>query len=170
MMRIGWFFVLTTTVAVSTANAAQRRAQGSPLEEKKVAVVIAMKANGAAYNFSGQAVCEHIPVGSIYNVPAERWSARHDDNGRNLNFTLWHPLAGKGDMVTLSISIGGKKYDVNTVKSPQATGDSGSANVKLTPAGGGGTFIIDATTASGAKLNGTIKCESFTMPEPVAGD
>ena len=73
-------------------------------------------------------------------------------------------------MVTLSISVGGKRYDVSTVKSPQATQASGSASVKFASQGGGATFTVDATTASGAKLNGTIKCESFTMPEPVAGD
>jgi hypothetical protein len=126
--------------------------------------------DGAAYNFNGQAVCEHMPRGSIYNVPAERWSARLDDNGRSLNFTLWHPLAGSTDMMTLSISVGGKRYDVSTVKSSQATQASGSANVKLMPSGDGVTFSVDATTASGAKLNGTIKCESFTTPEAVAGD
>ena len=95
MMRIFCFVVLTTIVGLSTANGAQRRPQNSPLEEKKVSVVIALKVNGAPYNFTGQAVCEHIPRGSIYNIPAERWSARHDDNGRSLNFTLWHPSAGR---------------------------------------------------------------------------
>ena len=36
-MRIAWFFVLTTTIALSTAHAGQRRPQGAPLEEKRSA-------------------------------------------------------------------------------------------------------------------------------------
>jgi hypothetical protein len=71
-------------------------------------------------------------------------------------------------MVTLNVSMGGKRYDVSTVKSPQ--GPAGSGGVKLAPEGAGGTFTVDATTASAAKITGTVKCGAFMASETVAGN
>jgi hypothetical protein len=114
-------------------------------------------------------MCEHVPQGSIYDTVAERWSVRQQGTGRNLNLNLWHPLAGAADMVTMSVSTGGKRHDVDTVKKPQSNQTTGSANVKFVPQGNGGTFSIDATASSGAKISGTIKCDAFTAVTPVAG-
>jgi hypothetical protein len=73
-------------------------------------------------------------------------------------------------MVTLAITSGGKRHDVNTVKNPRATATAGSGNVRLASKGAGGVFTLDATAASGAKISGTVACERFTVPELVAGD
>jgi len=127
-----------------------------------------LKAGGVAYDFTGPATCEHSPNGSIYNVVAERWSVRHSDGTRQLNLNLWHPLTGGQDMVTLSISTGGKRYDVDTVKGPSVQ-TSGTGTARFAAAGNGGTLTIDAATASGAKITGSVKCDAFTSAEVAGG-
>lgn len=161
------FVFLSAALIWSTAASAQRRLPGS--QEKKVGVAIDLNVNGIPYTFKGEASCNHLAKGSIYGVVAERWSVRHDDTGRNINFSLWRPTSGAGDMVTLNVFMGGKRYDVSTVKSAQE-GSSGSGAVKLTTQGAGGAFAIDVSTAAGAKITGTVKCDAFPPAHAVAGD
>ena len=163
-----WFLVAALMVPIVAA--AQRRVPGTTVQEPKVPTAIALKAGAASYNFTGQASCEHAARGSIYDTVAERWSVRHNDNGRNVNLNLWRPTGGSGDMVTFSMSVGGKRYDVDTVKKPQPAKTSGSGTVRFAPEGTGGTFTVDLTTNSGDKITGMMKCQSFTAPEAVAGD
>jgi hypothetical protein len=169
-MRVVPSLFVILVVALMTSTVAQRRPLGTTEKQKTVGVAIAMKVDGASYNFNGQAVCEHLAKGSIYDTPAERWSVRHDEKGRNVNLTLWRPLTGVGDMATLAVSIGGKSYNVGTVRGPRAPQPAGSVNVKFARQGSGGAFTIDARTASGASLSGAIKCDAFTAPEIVAGN
>jgi hypothetical protein len=157
---------LCVMLTCSMTASAQRRVAGP--QEKKVGVAIDLRVGGTPYVFKGEAMCEHLAQGSIYDIVAERWSVRQDDAGRNVNFSLWRPTKGAGDMVTLNVSMGGKRYDVSTVKSPQ--GPSGSGSVKLAREGSGGTFTLDLTTASAARITGTVKCDAFTASQPVAGD
>lgn len=165
MRSISVLFV-TAAVMLSAVTSAQRRVPGS--QEKKVGVSIDLKVNGTPYTFKGEASCDHLAKGSIYDIAGQRWSVRHDDNGRSLNLSLWRPANGTGDMMQLNVSLGNKRYDVSTIKSPQ--GPSGSGSVKLATEGTGGTFAIDATTPSAGKITGTIKCDAFPASEAVAGD
>ena len=157
-------------LAIVSPTPAQRRPAGSVPQEAKVGATIALKVAGMAYQFSGQAVCEHLSRGSIYDIPAARWSVRHSDADRDLSLTVWRPQSGGGDMVTLAIAIGGKRHDVNTVKAPKATSVTGSATVTFAPEGKGGTFTLNATAGSGAAVTGTIKCGAFTTPVAVSGN
>src|SRR5688572_25841394 len=165
------FTVLCFAAALTFAApvSAQRRPAGSAPQEASVGATIALDVAGTAYQFSGQAVCQHLLRGSIYDIPAARWSVRHNEAARDLSLTVWRPQSG-GDMVTLAINIGGKRHDVNTVKAPKATSVTGSATVKFAPEGKGGTFTLNATAGSGAAITGTIKCEAFTTPVAVAGN
>jgi hypothetical protein len=165
-MRSIALVILSVALMCSVPASAQRRPTGS--QEKRVGVAIDLKVNGAPYTFKGEASCDHLARGSIYDIVAERWSVQQNDADRSLSFSLWRPTSGAGDMVTLNVSMGGKRYDVSTVKSPQ--GPSGSGSVKLAPESAGGTFTIDATTASAAKITGTVKCNAFTASETVAGN
>jgi hypothetical protein len=158
--------LVSVALTCSIPASAQRRLPGS--QEKKVGVAVDLKVSGTPYVFKGEAMCEHLAQGSIYDIPAERWSVRHDDAGRSMSFSLWRPTKGAGEMVTLNVSSGGKRYDVSTVKSPQ--GPSGSGTVKLAREGAGGTFTVDLTTASAARITGTVKCDAFTASQPVAGN
>lgn len=164
MRAISVLFVSSVLLLSMTASA-QRRLPGS--QEKKVGVSIDLKVNNAPYTFKGEAHCDHLAKGSIYDVIAERWSVRHDDNGRNINLSLWRPAKG-GDMVQLNVSMAGKRYDVSTIKSPQ--GPSGSGSVALVKEGAGGTFTIDVATNSAGKITGTIKCDAFPASAAVAGN
>ena len=164
--------VILTVLGVASMLAplaAQRRPAGPP-QETKVPATINLKVAGAPYTFSGPATCEHLERGSIYDTAAERWSVQQADGARSLSLTVWRPLAGGEDMITLSVSDGAKRADVNTVKGRQQTQTTGSGTVKLAPVGKGGTFTIDAKTTSGGAIAGTITCERFTVSTPVAGD
>lgn len=167
-MRSGSVWILSVALTLPTAASAQRRPPSSAPPASSTNVTIALKAGGTAYDFTGPATCEHAPQGSIYNVVAERWSVRHSDGARQLNLNVWHPLAGGQDMVTLSMSTAGKRYDVDTVKGPSAQ-TSGTGTARVAAAGNGGTFTIDATTASGTKINGSVRCDGFTSPEVAGG-
>jgi hypothetical protein len=165
-MRSISVFIISASLTFSIAASAQRRPAGA--QEQKVGVAIDLKVNGTPYTFKGEASCDHLAKGSIYDIAAERWSVRQDGNGQNLNLSLWRPASGAGDMVQLNIYAGGKRYDVSTIKSPQ--GPSGSGSVKLVTEGSGGTFTVDATTASAVRITGTIKCAAFPPSRAVAGN
>jgi len=157
-------------VAVVTAvlGAQQRRPAGA--QKPTVGVTIALK-GATSYDFSGQGSCTHAPVGSIYNVVAEQWTVEQADGSRSVHLTLWRPKNGSGDMFTLSVSSGGgRPQSVNTVKAPGAPPAEGSGKVTLAPAGKGGTFTVDAKTASGGALAGSIKCDAFTPAIAEGGD
>jgi len=159
-----------TAVMLSMSVAAQRRPPGSAPQEQKVGLSIELRMDSVPYTFKGQGVCQHLAKGSIYDTLAERWSVQHEATGQNMNLTLWRPLKGGGDMVTLSVQSGGKRHDVNTVKGPQATQTTGSGSVRFAPEGAGGTFAVEVTAVSGAKISGSVKCDAFTASEPVAGN
>ena len=172
-MRITQSFTVLCFASALTLVAplsAQRRPAGAAPQEAKVSATISLDVAGAPYQFSGQAVCEHLSQGAIYDIPAARWSVRHNEAARDLSLTVWRPQSGSGDMVTLAVAIGGKRHDVNTVKAPRAPAVTGSATVTFAPEGKGGTFTLKATAGSGAAVTGTIKCAAFTTPEAVAGN
>lgn len=162
--------LLIALAVAATTGAEQRRPMNTPAPDAKVRTEIALKIGAAtSYAFSGQAVCQHLSEGSIYDTPAERWSVIHRDEGRSLNLTLWRPRSGGGAMTTFDVTIGGTRYRINTVRAPQAR-VVGSATVTFAPQGTGGTFTINGTSDSGAKISGTIRCDAFTVPAAVAGE
>jgi hypothetical protein len=73
-------------------------------------------------------------------------------------------------MMSLGVSSGSKSHNVNTVKVGTHTDTQGTGTVKFEPAAQGGTFTIDATAADGAKITGTVKCESFTAATAEGGN
>jgi hypothetical protein len=161
-----FLMMIVAGIAAVTASHQVRVPRGLP-EPQKVPVTIDLTVGADKYQFTGPAVCEHLAVGSIYDTPAERWTVTQDAAGQNLTMTVWRPRAGGENMLTLNISTAGKRYDVNTVRGGTA---SGSGSAKFAAAGKGGTFTIDATSNSGTKIVGTIRCEAFTASTPVAGD
>jgi hypothetical protein len=86
------------------------------------------------------------------------WTVSQNIEGRSAQLTLWR--AKKDATETFSLSVNDKKsVTVSTVRGGQVTG---SGTVKLQPSGKGGTFTIDAKTASGESVTGTIVCPAFT--------
>jgi hypothetical protein len=160
-------FLCCSLSAVSLV--AQRRPPGER-PETTVPVVIEMQVGGGSYTMTGQGTCTHAARASIYDVPAEQWSVRHREGSRSLALTVWRPKGGGGDMLTLAITDGSTSHRVDTVKGGRAPSVSGTGTVTLTPAEKGGTFKMDATTSSGAKISGTVRCEAFTAPIVAGGD
>lgn len=167
VMKASAAFVCCSLCAVPLV--AQRRPPGARTETT-VPVAIQLQVGGGAYTIAGQGTCHHAAQASIYDVPAEQWSVQHRDGSRSLALTLWRPKAGGGDMLSLAVTDGTTSHRVNTVKGGGAQSVSGTGTVTLTPAEKGGTFKVDATTSSGAKITGTVRCEAFTAPVVAGGD
>lgn len=147
-------------LAVAVSAGAQRRAPGER-PDTTVPVTIALKAGAEAYNFTGKATCSHAPRASIYNLLAERWTIDQSEGSRSATLALWHPASGN-DLVSLSLSTGGKRYSVSTIKVGDNGTVEGSGTISLAREGSGGTFTVNATAANGTKITGTIKCDAFT--------
>jgi hypothetical protein len=138
--------------------AAQRRVPG---EKPTVGVIIALNAGTDTYQFKGQARCTHAPKAAIYGVLSERWMVQHSDDSRSATLTLWKPKNGSGEMFSLSISSGSRSRRVTTVKASGAPAPVGSGQVTLAPSASAGTFTVDAKTADGTAITGTITCDAF---------
>jgi hypothetical protein len=113
---------------------------------------IALQIGSQKYVASGQGECKSAPRASIYNIPAALYSVSHRGGKDSLNLTLWRPTDGKPDMLSLSVTSGGKSYLVDTVKDKK-----GSGGARLD----GRTIVVDAVAASGEKISGKIQCRTF---------
>ena len=133
-------------------------------QNKPTTVQIDLRVGSAAYTVSGPGECHATDDASIFNAPAGMKSARHSDATRDLNFTLWR-LAKGGDMITLDLTIGGKRHRVNTLTVAPAANRRGSGGATFQARGTGGVFTFDATADSGARITGQISCPAFAKPE-----
>lgn len=150
-------FVSALALGGFVANlGAQRRAPGqAPVNQT---MQVALTVGGATYQSSQAGKCTHAPVASIFKTMAEMWNVQQNADGRSLSLTLWKPMNGSGEMVTLSVTNANVSHQVNTVRGGEVTG---TGKVTLEKAGAGGTFRVDAKTSSGTPISGTIKCDAF---------
>jgi hypothetical protein len=137
---------------------AQARAQPSAAT---AAPEIALQVGGRKYQASGQGECKSAAQAAIYGVRAAMYSVSHSGEGRSLNFNLWRPQDGAADMISLTLSEGKQRHQVDTVKAGSKKETRGSGKATLAQSGAGATFTLDAVTASGEKVTGTIKCPRF---------
>jgi hypothetical protein len=117
---------------------------------------ISLQIGSQKYNASAQGECKHAPRASIYNIPAALYSVTHRGGKDSLNLTVWQPRDGKPNMISLSVTAGGKSYAVNTVNEKK-----GSGSARVESSGRGGTITLEAVAASGEKITGKIQCRSF---------
>jgi len=170
-MRVVRWVCCGMVVLATVVDAQRRVAPGAASQRSTVPVTIALKNGADTYQFTGQASCTHAPMASIYGVVSEQWNVDQSDGSRSLHLTLWKPKNGSGDMFNLSISSGaGRPQSVNTVKAAGAPATEGSGRVTLVPAGNAGTFSVDAKSAAGAAISGTIKCDAFSPAIAEGGD
>jgi hypothetical protein len=141
--------VLSATVA----------AQGKP-----TTVQIDLRIGGAAYTVSGPGECQATEDASIFSAPAGMKAVQQSDASRSLNFTLWR-LAKAGDMITLDITLGGKRHRVNTLTIAPVADRRGSGSATFQARGTGGVFTLDATSDTGARITGQVTCSAFAKPE-----
>ena len=126
--------------------------------ESQTPVQVSLSVGGKRFDASAPGTCTHAPVASIYQVMAELWTARQSAETGSLNLSLWRPKDGSADMVSLSSRSGRASTNVSTVRGGTV---AGSGKVTLAPAGKGGEFTVDARSADGAAITGTIKCDAF---------
>ena len=147
--------------AVATIGVEAQRRVSSGAAERGVPVTIAIKAGTEDVNFTGKATCTHAPVASIYGLRAERWTVDQADGGRSLTLALWHPASGS-DLISLNLSGGARRHSVTTIKVGTNGTVEGSGTITLAKQKTGGTFTVNATTADGTKITGTVTCDAFT--------
>ncbi len=153
---------LSASLLISPPPQMQRRTPGGPAQSGGVSASIALKAGAQSYDFTGTAQCRHAPQASIYDLPAEMWSVQQSDGDRSLALTVWRPRSGDSSMLTLSVSVGGKRHEVTTVSVGGRGEVKGSGTVTFAAEGKGGTFAIRAKGADGAAIAGTVTCGAFT--------
>ena len=148
-------FILTALAVGATDLHAQARTQlaaaaGVPLE-------IHLQAGAHKYDANATGECRAADQASIYGLVASQFAVSHNAGKDSLNLTLWQPKNAE-NMVTLSVLVGGKRFEVDTVKAGPKKDTKGSAKTTLQRTGNGATLTIAAVTAAGEKLSGTIKC------------
>jgi hypothetical protein len=150
-------------------HAQVRRPAERANESAKVPMQISLQVGGTAYAFSGSGSCRSAARASIYDMQAAMWTVEQEGDAKSLTLTVWHPNSGPADMMSLSVTAGGKSHRVDTVKVSERGNVQGFGTVKFEKSGQGGAFTIDAVAGDGAKIAGTVKCERFTTQEAVAG-
>jgi hypothetical protein len=154
-----WTGVVALSIGLSATLAQAGQARRQPNQGAQgVTVSASLKIGGDSYNSSTSGSCTHAPQASIYDVPSEMWMVRQEADGRAIQLTFWHPTNGTADMFGFS-ARGKKGLQVSTVRGGPI---SGSGTVTLQRSGKGGTFTIDARTAAGEVITGTIRCDAFT--------
>lgn len=145
------------TVAAGAEAQIRRQAPSTPAAPVQVALQVGAK----SYAMSGQGECKTAPKASIYGVAAALYSVSYSSAGQSLNLTLWRPAKGPADMMSLHLSDGSKRYEVDTVKAGTKRDTKGSGTATFEREGAGGVFKIDAVTASGEKIVGKVHCGGF---------
>jgi hypothetical protein len=104
--------------------------------------------------------CTYTDSASIQNVRAAQWRAEYYGSGdvRSLNLTVWRPIVGGPDRVSLAASKDGRKY---------LLADGGQVNIEEDDEGGA-RFIVDGLDQHGNPLHATVSCGEF-LEAVVAG-
>jgi hypothetical protein len=126
-------------------------------------IQIDLSVAGAPYAVSARGTCLAQPHGTLYEVPAAQWNARHRDPQRYANLAFWR-VHGVGDQFNLGVMVGPTLHRVSTVSVKGKGTRQGGGSVTMAPKGMGGTFTIDATADTGAHIRGTITCGTFASP------
>ena len=150
----------TILIAFLVCAAAMPQAQDP---EPQGPIQLDLRVGGTPYVVSATGTCLAQPHGTLYEVPARQWNARHRDTQRHANLAFWR-IDGVGDQFTLGVMVGPTLHRVSTVQVRGKGTQQGRGTVTMAPAGSGGTFTIDATADTGSRITGTITCDRFTAP------
>jgi len=146
-------------LAILAAAAASHAQDPDP----QSAIQLDLRIGATPYVVSARGTCLAQPYGTLYDVPAAQWNARHRDDERYANLAFWRVQNG-GDMFNLGVLLGSTMHRISTVK-VQGKGEAhGTGRVTLTRNGSCGTFTIDASADTGARITGTITCGAFARP------
>jgi hypothetical protein len=150
-------WILLAFLAAAGVPRAEDPNPGSPIQ-------VDLRVAGAPYVVSSRGTCLAQPHGTLYEVPAAQWNARHRDTQRYANLAFWR-VRGAGDQFNLGVMVGPTLHRVSTVNVNGKGSRQGGGVVTMAARGTGGTFTIDATADTGARITGTITCGTFASPE-----
>jgi hypothetical protein len=156
------FAAAAFAMATLPAQAQVRRQPGPQRDSAGAPVEISLQVGTRKYQSNASGECRSAPQASIYGVRAALHSVSQRDGNRSISLTLWQPAGGAPAMMNLHVAEGKDRYEVDTVKAGTKQQTQGSGKATFQPTGGGGTFTIDAVTATGEKVGGTIRCAAFS--------
>jgi hypothetical protein len=147
---------------VEASSAPASRSARAPVERAEASTAeIALKVGSKDYRSSGPAECKAAAQASIYGIAAAQYSVSQRSGGESLRLTLWQPKDGSPGMLSLHVSSGASRYEVDTVKGGAKRDTKGSGTASLQKSGAGGVFTIDARALSGEAISGKIACSRF---------
>jgi hypothetical protein len=146
---------------VESSAPASRSARAPAVRDEASTADIALKVGSKDYRSSGPAECKAAAQASIYGIAAAQYSVSQRSGGESLRLTLWQPKDGSPAMLSLHVSSGASRYEVDTVKGGAKRDTKGSGTASLQKSGAGGVFTIDARALSGEAISGKIACSRF---------
>ena len=134
------------------------------MADETTSVEVALEVDGRPVVLKGAGECNFTDEATIYEAPATMWAVRQSTGNRSINLTMWRLHQG-GDSLTLSLTVDGKTYRVNTTKVGQQGTIEGAGRWTFAKSGAGGVFTIEASTGTHAKIAGRLTCAGFKKPE-----
>jgi hypothetical protein len=134
------------------------------MSDATTSVEVALEVDGRPVVLKGAGECNFTDDATIYEAPATMWAVRQSAGNRDINLTMWRLHKG-GDSLTLSLTVDGKTYRVNTTKIGQQGTIEGAGRWTFAKNGAGGVFTIEAFTATRTKIAGRLTCAGFKKPE-----
>jgi hypothetical protein len=132
--------------------------------DETTSVEAALEVDGRPIVLKGTGECNFTDEATIYEAPATMWAVRQSSGNRSINLTMWRLHRG-GDSLTLSLTVDGKTYRVNTTKIGRQGTIEGAGRWTFAKSGAGGVFTIEAFTGTRAKIAGRLTCAGFKKPE-----
>lgn len=132
--------------------------------DETTSVEVALEVDGRPFVLKGPGECNFTDEATIYEAPATMWAVRQSTGNRDINLTMWRLHKG-GDSLTLSLTVDGKTYRVNTTKVGQHGTIEGTGRWTFAKNGAGGIFTLEASTGTRAKIAGRLTCAAFKKPE-----
>ena len=107
--------------------------------------------------------CGYEPNASIFDKPAEMWTAQSDRTETSyLNLSVWRLKSGEPIQFNLGVQTGGP--DLHEISTVTGGTTKGSGTATITSRGTGGVIVIDGTDASGGVVKLSVNCARF---EPI---
>ena len=120
-----------------------------------------LQIGGRKFQSKAPGECKAAPEAGIYGVRAAMAMISQRQGDQSLRLTLWQPRDGSPAMLQLDVSQGSTRQVIDTVRGGTRKDTKGQAKSSLARAGAGGTVTVDATTATGERITGTIRCAAF---------
>ena len=125
------------------------------------AVETDLQVAGRKFRSNAPGECKSAAEAAIYGVRAAMTMISQRQGDQSLRLALWQPRDGSPPMLQLEISSGAARQSVDTMRGGTRKDTKGTAKASMARTGAGGTVTVDATTATGERITGTVRCAAF---------